>query len=73
MIPIVWAFSKSQLKISQVGISTLGRGGSEHFLFFKNNNLSPEGVVRYTRTPLLTSKLQESCKTYIIHISIQTL
>ena len=33
------------------------------------DNLSPEGVVRYTPTPLLSSKLQQSCKTYIIHIS----
>ena len=36
-------------------------------------NLSPEGVVRYTPTPVLSFELQESCKTYIIHISMQTL
>ena len=36
-------------------------------------NLSLEGVVRFTPTPLLTSKLQESCKIYIIHISLQNL
>ena len=39
--------------------------------FISLSNISPEGVVLYTPTPLFTSKLQESCKTYIIQVDFR--